>query len=459
MPTITRDNIAPLTDKLTLQLVKDDYYPQFEKSLKTYSKQVKLQGFRSGQVPLGLVKKMYGANIFSDEILKLVQKEVNDYLSSENPEIFAQPLPTDENVDIMRLLDMNEPKDLKFTFEIGLKPQFQIADLKNANITRHKVDVTEQMIDDEVARLQTRFGNMTSPEAVENDQYVLDVTFAEIDEQGNVVEEGITKDQTLLVSYFSESQRPSLIGLKIGDIFDIKLNEAFDEKELQFILEDLRLTPEDASKQFKLTVTKVGLVEKRALDAEFFEQVYPGKALATESEFRQAVKEDIQAYYANQDRGQVDDQIYHFLLDNTHIELPEDFLKRWQKNADEKPKTDEEIEQGWPSFKNSLKWTLISDIIIKEAKIEVTPDEIRTFAKYQMMGYMGGQANPDDMPWLDTYIDKMIKDKKFVENTYSQIANDKLFTVAESMVNYNDEVLSAEDFVKQQEHHKQHHHH
>jgi len=459
MPTITRDNIAPLTDKITLQLAKDDYYPQFEKSLKTYSKQVKLQGFRSGQVPLGLVKKMYGANIFSDEIMKMVEKEMNGYLSSQNPEIFAQPLPTDENVDTMRHLDMNEPKDLTFSFEIGLKPQFEIADLKGATITRHKVVATDQMIDDEVARLQTRFGNMTSPETAENDQHVLNITFTEIDEQGNEVPEGVTKENSLLVSYFSEAVRPSLIGLKVDDTVNIKLNDAFEEKELEFILSDLGLTPEQADKQFKLTVTKVGLVEKRELNAEFFEQVYPGKAIATEAEFRQAIKGDIEAYYANQDRGQVDDQIYHYLIDNTHIELPETFLKRWQKSTDEKPKTDEEIEQGWPSFKNSMKWTLISDTIIKEAKIDVTQDEIRSFAKYQMMSYMGGQANPDEMPWLDTYIDKMINDKKFVENTYSQIASDKLFLIAEGMVNYNDEVLSAEDFAKQQDHHKQHHHH
>jgi len=459
MPTITRNNVATLTDKITVQLSKDDYYPSFEKALKTYSKQVKMQGFRPGQVPLGLIKKMYGASIFSDEILKTVEKEINGYLTQENPEIFAQPLPTEENFATMRGLDMNEPKDLDFGFEIGLKPAFTITDLSKASIKRHKVTITEAMIDEEMVRLQTRFGNMIEPETVSSDKNVLNVLFTEADAEGNEVDGGVTKDNSLLVSYFSEGVRPQLMGLKKDDTITIKLNEAFEAKELEFILSDLGLTAEQADTSFIVTLTKIGLVENKELNEDFFNQVYPGKAIATETEFRNAIKEDIEAYYANQDRGQVDDQIYHYLLDNTNIELPEDFLKRWQKQAEKEPKTDEEIEKGWPSFKNSLKWTLISDTIIKEAKIEVSPQEIRMFATNQMMGYMGGQGNPEQMPWLDTYIDKMTKDQKFVENTYNQIATDKLFGMAETMVQYNDEVMSVEEFTKQQEHHKEHHHH
>ncbi len=455
MPTITRNNTAPLIDKITVQLTKEDYYPSFEKSLKTYSKQVKMQGFRPGQVPLGLIKKMYGASIFSDEILKMVEKEINAYLTQENPEIFAQPLPTDENFDTMKQLDMNEPKDLHFSFEIGLKPSFAITDLSKASIKRHKVAVTDAMIDEEVTRLQARLGNITEPETVDSDKHLLNLIFTELDADGNIVADGITKDNSIPVSYFSEVVRPQLIGLKNEDAITVKLSEAFEEKELEFILNDLGITANDAGKSFSVVITKIGLVENRELNEEFFNQVYVGKAIGTEAEFRNAIKEDIEAYYASQDRGQVDDQIYNYLMDNTNIELPETFLKRWQKQTEKEPKTDEEIETGWPSFKKSLKWTLISDTIIKEAKIEVAPDEIRMFAKHQMMGYMGGQGNAEDMPWLDTYIDKMTKDQKFVENTYNQIATDKLFSLAETMVQYNDEILSVEEFTKQQEHRKE----
>ena len=93
MATVTRENIGLLTDKLTVSLGKDDYLPSFEKSLKTYAKNANVPGFRKGMVPAGLVKKMYGQSVFTDEILKTVEKELTNYMSQEQLDIFAQPLP------------------------------------------------------------------------------------------------------------------------------------------------------------------------------------------------------------------------------------------------------------------------------------------------------------------------------------------------------------------------------
>ncbi|MFM9653703.1 hypothetical protein ACKI1S_47610, partial [Streptomyces galilaeus] len=68
------------------------------------------------------------------------------------------------------------------------------------------------MINDEVARLQTRFGKMTEPEAVNSDDNVLNVTFTETDATGALIEGGITKDNSLLVKYFAPSFRNNVQG-------------------------------------------------------------------------------------------------------------------------------------------------------------------------------------------------------------------------------------------------------
>lgn len=459
MAVINRKNIGLLTDEITLELNKEDYYPSFEKALKTYSKQVKMQGFRPGQVPINLIKKMHGPGIFADEVIKTIEKEINQYLTTEKPEIFARPLPSADNSASLRNLDMNVTSNLKVSFEIGLKPEIKIAPLKKAIITRHKVTVTDDMINDEVGRLQTRYGKMTEPEAVNQDDNVLNVHFSETDAEGNELPNGVKKDNSLLVKYFGENVRPSLIGLKQNDFIQIKLKDAFEEKELEWIISDLAITSNDADKHFKITITKIGLVEKRELNKEFFDQVYTDKAIETENAFKEAVAEDIQNYWNQQGRGQVDDEIYHYLLDNTEIELPEGFLKRWLQEDSDKPKTNEEVEAQWPSFKNSLKWTLISDTLIKDNNIEVNAEELRAFAKQQILGYMGGQGRPEDMPWLDAYVDRMIKDQKYIENTYNQLATDKLFLWAETQVKYKEVNITAEDFLKQLEHHRTHHHH
>src|SRR4051794_21526469 len=108
MATVTRENLGLLNDKLTVKITREDYYPTFEKAIKDYSKKANIPGFRKGMVPPGMVKKMYGASIFYDEVLRTVEKEIQDYLSKEKPDIFAQPLPM--NADL-RNLDMNQPGD------------------------------------------------------------------------------------------------------------------------------------------------------------------------------------------------------------------------------------------------------------------------------------------------------------------------------------------------------------
>ena len=452
MATVTRENIGLLTDKLTVTLNKEDYFSGFEQSLKKYAKTANIPGFRKGMVPAGLVKKMYGQSVFTDEVLRTVEKELNTYLSNEQLDIFAQPLPLDNDA---RALDMNNPADVSFAFEIGLKPNFEI-DTKKIKVTRYVIDVTDEMIDQEVERLQIRNGKMTEPEAVAGDENVLNVKFIECDENGNGIEGGISKDNSLLVKYFEASFRKNFIGKKNNDTVVLQLDKAFEDKEKEAILADLGLTPADGNRYFKLLITKVGLVEKAEMNAEFFAAVYPNNEITTAEDFRAEVKKEIENYYAQQARNQIHDQIYHHLVDHTNMDFPESFLKRWLQTGGEKQKTAEEAEQEYPTFINQLKWTLVSSKLAADNKIEVHPDDIREFAKQQLFSYMGGQlgALGDNQQWVDDYANRMMQDRKYVEESYHRISTEKLFGLLESQVTAKEESISAEAFAE-----KLHHHH
>ena len=452
MASVTRENIGLLNDKLTVQLSKEDYYSGFEQNLKKYAKTANIPGFRKGMVPAGLVKKMYGQGVFSDEILRKVESELNAYLNKEKVDIFAQPLPLENDA---AKLDMNNPVEYSFSFEIGLKPSFEI-DPKSINVTRYKIEVTDSMIQEEVERLQIRNGKMTEPETVTGDDNVVNVKFIESDAEGNEVEGGISKDNSLLVKYFEESFRKNLLGKKNDDSIVLQLNKAFADKELEAIAGDLGLTKEDSDKYFKLHITKVGFVEKAEMNEEFFIAVYPNSEIKTEADFRAEVKKEIEGHFDQQSRNQIFDQIYHHLLDHTTMEFPAGFLKRWLQTGGEKPKTAEEAEADYPTFLDQLKWTLVTSKVIEDNKIEVVPDDIRDFAKQQLFSYMGGQlgALGDNQQWVDDYANRMMQDKKFVEDSYHRISTDKMFTFLEGEVSAKEESISAEDFAK-----KLHHHH
>lgn len=453
MATITRDNIGLLHDKLTVKLSKEDYLPSFDKKLKEYSKNANIPGFRKGMVPVGMVKKMYGSSIFTDEILKSVEKELYTWLNAEKPEIFGQPLPLQNDLSGM---DMNNPSDFEFGFEIGLKPDYVMAEITKAKAIQHTVKTTDKMIDDEVNRMQIKGGNMTEPESIDNDENVLNILFTEADKDGNVVEGGVSKENSVILKYLTAATQKKFMGKKTGDTVTVELNKAFDDDKLAMFLQDLGFDKDDkeaAKKYFNLNIVKIGLVEKRELTEDFFKEIYPGKEIKTEAELRDAIKEDIDNYWTSQSRNQLQDQLYHYLLDETKMEFPEEFLKRWLQTSGEKEKTAEEVEKEFPGFSNQLKWTLISDKLIKENGLEVGNDELREYMKMEIMRYFGTMSLGDDTSWIESYIDRMMKDEKQVDSSYRRLITDKLFNWIEGQAKPAEKEVTADELMAMQHHH------
>jgi trigger factor len=333
-----------------------------------------------------------------------------------------------------------------------------LPDFAQQSVKRYKVEITDEMLNEEVERLRSRYGNMIEPETVTGDENVLNVLFMETDAAGNEIEGGIKKNNSILVKYFKESFRPSLIGKKKDDEIQIAFNEAFEGKEAEWILQDLGLDS-GTDKYFKLLITKVGLVEPKELNEDFFEQLYPNEDIKTEEAFRNKLRNQLQTQWATESTNHLHHQLYHVLLENTQIDFPQDFLKRWVKTQgeDKEQKTDEQVEHEFPTFLNQLKWSLITDKLVNENGIQVQQEDIRNFAKQQLLGYMGMAALDEEQQWVRDYIDKMMKDKKYVEDSYNRIQMQKMFDFAETQVHPVETIISKEEFIKMnQEHQHQH---
>lgn len=453
MASVTKENLGNLHDKLTVKVSKEDYFDAFEKAIKKYAKTANIPGFRKGMVPAGMVKKQYGPSIYYDEVIRAVEKELQNYLTQEKPSIFAQPLPMENDLSH---LNMNNPEDYEFPFEIGLKPAMTLDALSKANPVLHRIKITDEMLNEEIENLVTKNGNLQDVEEVSAPENVLNVLLEECDAEGNIIEGGISKDNSILLKYFTEEFQEKLKEKKLNDSIVLQLNTAFPEKEREWILSDLGLTKEDegaAEKHFKMTITKIGLVEKKELNEEFFKLVFPAKELKTEEEFRNALKEEIQKQWDSASRNQMHDQLYHTLID-TPVQFPDEFLKRWLEIGGEKRKSREEVEAEYPSFVNQLKWTLISDQIITENNLEVSEEELRNSMKEEIMRYFG-QMNlaGDDTQWLESYVDRMMKDEKQVESNYRRMITEKLFNWLETQVTPTEKEISVDEFTAMQHNH------
>ncbi|MGB8193490.1 MAG: trigger factor [Chitinophagaceae bacterium] len=453
MATVTRENIGLLIDKITINVAKEDYMASFEKALKTYGKQANIPGFRKGMVPPSLIKKMYGSSVLTDEVLRTVEKELTNYMVTEKLDIFAQPLPLPEND--ARQINVETPADYVFAFEIGLKPEFQLPDLNAANVGRRKIAVTDEMVNEEVGRQQMRHGNMTEPETVTSDENVLNLHFAETDAEGNAAEGGVVKDNSLLVKYFAPDVRNEWMGKKKDDSLVVQLSKAFEPREREWVIGDLGLKDDSgaAEKFFKLTLTKIGLIDKAELNEDFFKKAYPNKEISSVDDLKNVIREEMQQHWDKQSASMLQHEIYHVLIDQTHIDFPETFLKRWLQHGGDQPKTAEQVEEDYPHFVNQLKWTLITDKIFRENNLQITQDDIKDFAKQQLAGYMGMPLD-DSQTWITDYLNRMMQDKKFTEDTYHRLQNERALEWAASQVNTPEKPTTVEEFQHLQHQHQ-----
>lgn len=458
MATVTRENIGTLHDKITVKLTKEDYMPSFEKSLKQYAKTANIPGFRKGNVPAGMVKKMYGQSIFGDEVLRAAGSKLEEYLKNEQVSIFAQPMVMPNEKPLS--LDMNAPIDVDFAFEVGVKPEFEISAIKNkAALTKYKVAVADKMVDDETERITKRYGNAeTQPEVTSKDDIIYS-KYELCDADGNVAAESKMVEDTVLLEKLPAKLQEMLMGKKNEESFVIRPADVCTTEELAGFMKDpLKEGVEAANNFYKFTLTRVAKLQPRELNEELFAQIFPNDEIKDVAAFKERLRAELSKEYDRVSRERLHNEIYEMLVHNTSFELPVPFLKRWLKEGGEKPKSETEVENEFGGFDHQLRWTLISDKLIIENGISVSIEEVKEHIKAQVLGYFGMGAD-GDAPWLDSYMQKVLKDEKTMDETYRRLLFEKLFTFLETQFSIAEQEVSEEEFYKLPDAHAAHHHH
>ncbi len=446
MATTHTENTGTLTQSITVTVTPDDYQQGFEKKLKEYGKKANIPGFRKGMVPAGMIKKMYGAGIFQEEVLRNADAALYEYLSKENPKIFGQPLPLPSEAKI----DIANPDTYEFKFEMGVHPEIEIPSLSSASFTKHKIEVNDINPEEELERIRLKAGKMNDADAIAEPEDVLSVTFVETDATSTEIENGIRNENSVMLKNFSEKLQKELMGKKAGDKIQFNLKDSFDAEKLTSILQDLKIdeTEENAAdRNFSMTIDKIGRIEKRDLDVELFAEIFPGKNYQTKEEVIEAIEADMQQHWDGQATNELHDQIFTYLNEQTKFDLPEDFLKRWLAVGGETRKTPEQVEQEFPTFIKQLRWTLISEKLSEQYKIDVSEADIKDQMRKEIMQYFGSMGMGQDFEWMDSYIDRMMKDEKHVDKTYRTLQASKLFAALEAQTKPLEVNITSKDFV------------
>merc|ERR1712065_88938 len=155
---ITKENVDALNAVVKVDIAAEDYQDKVTEVLNDYRKKANIPGFRKGHVPMGMVKKQYGKSVMIDEVNKLLQDSLNKFITEEKLDILGNPLPRVQD-------DFNWDADtFSFEFELGLAPEFDVNLNPKKKITQYNVVATDELIDEEVKNIQTRYGKMSSLE-------------------------------------------------------------------------------------------------------------------------------------------------------------------------------------------------------------------------------------------------------------------------------------------------------
>ena len=108
---VSLQNIDKVSAQLTVKLEKADYQEKVDKSLKSFRQKAQMPGFRKGMVPMSLVKKMYGKSVIAEEVNKVLQEAVYNYIKENKVNMLGEPLPNEEK---QQMIDFDTMEEFEF---------------------------------------------------------------------------------------------------------------------------------------------------------------------------------------------------------------------------------------------------------------------------------------------------------------------------------------------------------
>jgi trigger factor len=403
---------------IKIKLNEADYQPKVTEKLKEYGKKAAIKGFRPGKVPPALLKKMFGKSILIEEINTLLSNSVTNYIKENELPIVGDPLPGRDDAD---KIDWDNQKEFEFSYEVGLIPDFDY-DLTALSVQKYEVDVNDEQVELTIGNLQKRYGQYTHPDEVQEEDFVIGNLKADA---GDFTKEGVY----LSVNRVKPEYQPLFVGKKKGDTITFDLQNTLEKPEYVGFLTGL--AKEEAAAltgDFTLTVTDIERMQPAALDEELFGKVLGPGVATDEASFREKIRTNMTDIYRKDAEQLLVKQVRDQLVENTAIELPDEFLKRWLLTAN-KDVTSEQVEKEFDAFLKELKWDVIKNRVAKDAGIKVEHTDVMDRTKAMIREQFGMSTfDGDDDERFDTIADSFLKGEKGKNymNVFNQVYADKV---------------------------------
>lgn len=444
---ISFENPDKVNGLLTITVEEADYQASVEKTLKDYRKKANYPGFRPGMVPMGLIKKQFGASAKMDAINKLIGEQIYKYMQDNKIQMLGEPLPSEKQ----EAQDLEKPAPYTFAFDIAVAPEFKIELNGHNKIDHYTITVDDALIDRQVDMFASRSGSYEKAESYE-DNDMLKGDLRELDEQGNTKEGGVTVEAAAIMPNYikNEAQKALFNGAKLGDIITINPSEAYEsEAEIASLLKVERDRVKDFKGNFSYQITDIQRYKKHPVDQELFDQMFGKDTVKDEKAFREKIAEGLKAQLAV-------DADYKFILDVRaycekkvgKLQFPDALLKRIMLNNN-KDKGEDFVEKNYEQSVKELTWHLIKEQLVAANQIKVDDADVLNAAKetarVQFAQY-GMNNVPDE--YVENYAKEILKKRENVDGLVDRAVDIKLTDALKKVVKLNEKEISLDDFNK-----------
>lgn len=447
MPTFQREDLTDLNFILSVNITPADYETEFDAELGKYRKQASLKGFRKGKTPASVLRKMFGKSVLAEILNKKIQQSVDEYVKEQNINMLGGPIPTDDN----DALDINtsQLQDYSFKFEIGFAPDFDIIGAgPESEYQRYAVTVSDDMLNEQVSYLRDALSKATDISSGFEEKDLLELSVVELDGDVPHAEPVEAKFSVKINEVKDETLRKALLGSSTGDTHRINIFEAFEADEDTIRNRWLKLNDEsrqDPGPWFSAVITAATRFEPADLDEAFFNQAFGDDVVHNETEMYDFLRNSMEKQYLEPANTMMYVDMRKRIIEQTSINLPDAFLKKWlaYSNEDISP---EAIDEGFSSFTENLRWTLIRSKLTRDLNVTVTEHDMLDYFKQRVRGYFGGNSPYITEDFLNDMARRMMENQENSRDAYEEILTEKVFRAAGEKVSITSIPISKDEF-------------
>jgi len=429
---IKHENVPGLVQEVVFEINTEDYAEALESALKKQRRAAQIPGFRPGNAPMGLVKKMYERTLMVEEIDKILNANMSKFMEDNKIKYIFEPLPMEGKSKV----DFEKPDHFEFAYEYALAPEVKIDLDKLPAVPDFKLIPDEKQRQDYIQQLRERHGNYITPETVEQLDS-LSVEYAD------------DKEGFFFLRDMNEDAQAQFIGKKVGDKATVSLKKAFVKDYLlaRFLkIKDAEIEA-DNDYTYELTIKHIGRIEPAELNEDFFKKAFPDGSVKNEDELNHAADKHISDdWQPDLDRQFMNDAIT-MLIENIDVEMPKDFVRRYVL-ATQKDMSEETLDKQFDELIKSFKWQMIENNLTSDGDIHVDEEELKDyFRQYFIKNYFGNFNMEDVKERVEELVKQAMQTRDNVKSVYDLLFDQKLTNFLRSKLKVEVKEGSSADYI------------